>query len=121
MDIEIGKKEKPSPPLAGLNPAHARGRFHLPRPRLPTPQPTYQPTPRSCPHTLTRRPHSSVPAPSPSLATAPSGKRAPPFSRPIVLVAYGFNAVTSGHRPRPVPSPIPSPHREARHRPVLAV
>jgi hypothetical protein len=55
---------------------------------------------------------------SPSLATASAGELAPPVSRSVVLAAYGFVAVTSGHHP--VPSPIPSPHREVRHRPVLA-
>jgi hypothetical protein len=123
MNIEIGKikrKGKPPLPLAGPNPAHRCGRSPL-APATSFPSAHLRPTPRSRPRTLTRRPHSSVPAPSPSLATAPPGKLAPPVSRPVVLAAYGFAAVTSGHRPppRPVPSPIPSPHRKVWHRSVL--
>jgi hypothetical protein len=120
--LENKNKKRTPLPLAGLNPAHARGRFPLPRPRFPPPQPTYRPTPRSRPRTLTRRPHSSVAFPSPSLVTASAGGLARPVSRSVILAAYGFVAVTSGHRPlpRPVPSPIPSPHRKGWHHPVLA-
>jgi hypothetical protein len=118
---KIKRKEKPFP-LAGPFPAHARGRFPHSRSRLPPPRPTYGPLRARARAPLMRHPHSSVPAPLPSLATAPTGRLAPPVSHPVVLAAYGFAAVTSGHHPlpRPVPSPIPSPHRKVWHRPVLA-
>jgi hypothetical protein len=101
------KRKNPSLPLAGLNPA--RGRFPLPRPRLPPPQPTYRPTPRSRPRTLTRRPHLSAPPPR-------------PHSRSLPLADWPHPSVTSSSSPRTTlprspqttvpnlaPSPRPSP------------
>eukprot|EP00267_Zea_mays_P046364 XP_020398735.1 vegetative cell wall protein gp1-like [Zea mays] len=119
--MEFGKKEKPFSPRLG--------RFQpTPRPPPPlalaTPSPSahLRPTPRSRPLTSDAPSPLVSPRPSPSLVTAPTGRRAPPVSHPVVLAAYGFVAVTSGHRPlpRPVPSPTPSPHRKVWHRPVLA-
>jgi hypothetical protein len=114
------KRETFLSPLAGSFPAHAtvaspsRARDSLP------PRPTSGPLRARAHAPLTRRPHSSVASPSPSLAIAPAGRLAPPVSHPVVLAAYGFAAVTSDHRPLPhlVPSPIPSPHRKVWHRPA---
>jgi hypothetical protein len=88
----------------------------------PSPSAHLRPTQRSRPRTADAPSPLVSPAPSPLLAIAPTGRLAPPVSHLVVLAAYGFVAVTSGHRPlpRPVPSLIPSPHRKVWHRPVLA-
>jgi hypothetical protein len=127
--LENKKKKRNPLPLAGLNPAHARGRFPLPRPRPPPPAhlPAHSalaPAPTNAPSPLVS------PAPSPTLAVAPTGRLAPLVSRHSLALAlargrFRWRAGPTGqplHRPRRVRlrrgrlRPPSSPHPLAAQR-----